>query len=90
MMKGETVLTGAPHPGTELEVMQSPGMATGYYLGFREENGMPYSRETDYMPKDQAEFFLSRFRKVGKGHIMTPDEVIRQHMGFNPDLEESS
>lgn len=44
-MKGETVLTGAEHPGTEIQVMHSNA---GYYLGFRDENGMPYSRESCY------------------------------------------
>jgi hypothetical protein len=56
MIKGETVFSGAPHPGTELKVLQS---AAGYYLGFLTEEGEPYSRETDYFKrKEYAEFAL--------------------------------
>jgi len=44
-IKGETVLTGAPHPGTPLTVMSS---AAGYYLGYRDKDGAPYSRESGY------------------------------------------
>jgi hypothetical protein len=47
----ETVLTGAPHPGTELRVLQS---AAGYYLGFRDKDGMPYSRESTYFPDEHT------------------------------------
>lgn len=46
MMKGETVLSGAPHPGTKMEIMES---GAGYYLGFRTKKGEPYTRETHYM-----------------------------------------
>jgi hypothetical protein len=48
-MKGETVLTGAPHPGTELQVMSS---GAGFYLGYRDKDGMPYSRESDYFQSE--------------------------------------
>lgn len=44
-MKGETVLLGGPHPGTELQVMSS---AAGYYVGYPDTDGAPYSRETVY------------------------------------------
>lgn len=50
MMFGpETVLAGAPHPGTELQVLKS---AAGHYLGYLCEDGMPYSRESDYFPDE--------------------------------------
>lgn len=68
MFKGETVLTGAKHPGTEIEIFprwvyedemkQNPW----YYLGFRDENGAPYSRETDYMSLEEAEMMLRLIR----------------------------
>lgn len=62
--KGETVLTGGAHPGTELEVMVSPA---GFYLGFRDKDGMPYSRETVYFQERQwAETHLSYIRKPTK------------------------
>ena len=61
MMKGETVLSGAPHPGTELEVMESPA---GYYLGYRDDDGLPYSRETQYMNwRETAEHMLKLIRR---------------------------
>jgi len=47
----ETVIGGARHPGTELLVMSS---AAGYYIGFPDEDGSPYSRETDYFPSKEA------------------------------------
>ena len=45
MHKSETVLTGAKHPGTDLEMMVSNA---GFYLGYRDKDGTPYSRETQY------------------------------------------
>ena len=60
MQKGETVVSGAPHPGTELEVLESPA---GFYLGYLAKSGEPYSRETQYFTeRDQAEAVLSFFR----------------------------
>ena len=59
-MKGETVLSGAPHPGTKLEVLSSPA---GYYLGYRDEDGLPYSRETEYMLIDTATHMLKLIRR---------------------------
>ena len=47
MMLCETVFSGAPDPGTALEAMASPA---GYYVGFTDEDGSPYSRETPYYP----------------------------------------
>lgn len=59
-IKGETVLTGAKHPGTELCVMQSPA---GFYLGYRDKDGMPYSRESDYFgDADSAKYVLRLLR----------------------------
>jgi len=57
----ETVLTGAAHPGTELQVLQSAG---GYYLGFLDGDGAPYSRETDYMGYSDAEVMYEMVRHV--------------------------
>lgn len=45
MIKGETVLSGAKHPGTKLTVLESPH---GWYVGFKDKNGAPYSRESHY------------------------------------------
>ena len=59
-MKGETVLSGAQHPGTELKVMSSNA---GYYLGYRDEDGLPYSRETVYMSFETAEHMLKLIRR---------------------------
>lgn len=63
--KGETVLTGAAHPGTMPAVMQSPA---GWYVGFSDKDGMPYSRETKYLPsQDTAELVLSVIRLPWQG-----------------------
>jgi len=60
LLKKETVLSGAEHPGTKLEAIHTNH---GYYLGFRDEDGLPYSRETYYMPKTLAEAMLVQFRE---------------------------
>ena len=60
MLKKETVLTGADHPGTKLEVIHTNH---GYYLGFRDEDGSAYSRETYYMPKTLAVAVLAQVRE---------------------------
>lgn len=61
MFPKETVLTGADHPGTELMVMCS---AAGYYLGYSDKEGMPYSRETVYFgDHDSADQVLRMFRR---------------------------
>lgn len=65
MIPGETVLSGAEHPKTQLEVMSS---AAGYYLGFRDTDGAPYSRETVYFgTMDSAEQVLKMFRGATVG-----------------------
>jgi hypothetical protein len=62
MIKGETVFSGAPHPGTELEILSTPA---GYYLGFRDEEGFPYSRESQYfMYHEYAEAALKLTKAV--------------------------
>jgi hypothetical protein len=61
-LPNETVLTGAEHPGTELQILESAG---GHYLGFLDREGAPYSRETDYMTKADAEIMLSWIRSTG-------------------------
>lgn len=47
VMQGETVHRGAPlpYPGAMLRVCASPA---GYYLGYVDEDGLPWSRESDY------------------------------------------
>lgn len=60
MMPGETVLSGAKHPGTKLEVLYSPA---GYYLGFRDKDGAAYSRESEYLPKEVAHAILNALRQ---------------------------
>lgn len=60
MIPGETVLSGAGHPGTRLEVLKS---AAGWYLGYRDEHGLPYSRESIYFrSQQQAERLLGYLR----------------------------
>lgn len=62
MMFAETVSAGAPHPGTEPEVMST---AAGYYIGFRDEDGLPYSRETGYFAtQSEADSNLEIFKAV--------------------------
>jgi hypothetical protein len=63
MIPGETVLSGAAHPGTELEMFQTP--AGAYYLGFRDKDGAPYSRETEYMGSDACRIILDTLRTKG-------------------------
>lgn len=60
MFKGETVLTGGKHPGTDLVVIKSTG---GFYLGFRTEYGDPYSRETAYMTERMARAIYEVIRR---------------------------
>ena len=69
-MKGETVSTGADHPGTKLEVLRSNA---GYYIGFLDEEGMPYSRESHYFDeRDAAEYVLKIvepfYEEIAKGN----------------------
>jgi len=59
VIPGETVLSGAKHPGTKPEVMYSPH---GYYVGFKDKDGTPYSRETDYINEDAATLILQLLR----------------------------
>ena len=60
MLRGETVLSGAEHPGTPLVVMQSPA---GWYVGFKDKQGAPYSRESRYFnTRKGAEGALSVLR----------------------------
>lgn len=48
----ETVFSGAEHPGTKPEVLESH---QGFYVGFRDKHGLPHSRETAYFHmKDTA------------------------------------
>ena len=49
MMNGETVLSGAPHPGGRLKILRSPA---GWYLGFTDSDNLPYTRETRYFSNE--------------------------------------
>lgn len=51
MFPGETVLSGAPDPGTPMRVLCS---AAGWYVGYTDPLGYPYSRETQYLPSRPA------------------------------------
>lgn len=62
MIPGETVASGAPHPGTDLMVLKSNA---GYYLGYLDADGLPYSRETDYFEsRPSAELALDEINKT--------------------------
>ena len=61
-MKAETVIGGAKHPGTIMSVMASNA---GYYIGFTDEDGCPYTRESSYFETfKEAEKVLVTFREV--------------------------
>ena len=45
VMKGETVRGGAENPGTPIAILHSGG---GFYFGYLETDGSPYSRESGY------------------------------------------
>jgi hypothetical protein len=73
MFPGETVLTGATHPGTPLEVLQS---AAGFYIGHRTEDGAPYSRESHYFgTRAAADSALQQLRDAidGRGEYAADD-----------------
>ena len=62
MIQGETVHSGAPLPyvGAEPEAMSS---AAGWYVGYRDKDGGPYSRETNYLKsKEVAERVLAQVK----------------------------
>ena len=59
MINGETVLSGAPHPGTELKILSTNA---GYYLGFLDADGFPYSRESEYMSPAEVVALLRKLR----------------------------
>ena len=59
MIDKETVLSGAPHPGTDLRVLSSPA---GYYLGYLTKEGSPYSRETHYLSQIEAKALMKIIR----------------------------
>ena len=50
-MFGETVLSGAPDPSTPLRVLSSQA---GWYVGYLDYYGLPYSRETVYLSSHAA------------------------------------
>lgn len=61
MIPGETVLSGAAHPGTNLRVLASGG---GYYIGYLTPTGEPYSRESNYFATfDEAQRALAEWHK---------------------------
>jgi len=52
VMMGETVETGAEIPkGSVLSVMRS---AAGYFLGYEDEDGSPYTRESGYFQSSES------------------------------------
>ncbi len=59
MIAAETVLSGAEHPGTELKVLCSPA---GFYIGYLNKDGSPYSRETTYLSEGAAENLIQLLR----------------------------
>lgn len=60
MLPGETVLSGAKHPGTQLAVLKS---AAGYFVGFQDTDGQPYSRESVYFADlQEALAFYNKIR----------------------------
>lgn len=62
MMYAETVFAGAEHPGTKPEVLES---SAGFYVGFCDEAGLPYTRETDYFKcEDTAEAALEQINEA--------------------------
>lgn len=64
MLKGETVLSGAPHPGTPLLILQS---GAGYYLGYLDTDGAPYSRETVYFGDYNSAAQVIRYIRGNEG-----------------------
>jgi len=52
MMSGETVLLGADHPGTRMTIIS--GGLKGFYWGFLDHDGAPYTRETGYFESIEA------------------------------------
>jgi hypothetical protein len=63
MLPGETVMSGAdlPYPRARPKVLQS---AAGFFIGFVEADGSPYSRETEYMDSYRAEEMLDGWMKL--------------------------
>ena len=61
MLRKETVLSGAKHPGTDPKIMRS---TAGYYIGFEDTDGSPYSRETHYMELGFTQIALAHVRKA--------------------------
>ena len=60
MLVRETVLSGAEHPGTKLQVLES---TAGFYLGYKDKTGMPYTRESRYFrTRKGAESLLGALR----------------------------
>ena len=51
MIFAETVIAGAPDPGTPPKVLSSPA---GYYVGYCDSDGLPYSRETEYFESQET------------------------------------
>lgn len=70
MLPGETVLSGGtlPYPRATLGVFSS---AAGFFIGFRDQDGAPYSRETEYMDSYTAEEMLAGWTKLIGDH---PDD----------------
>ena len=78
MIQGETVMTGGKHPGTMPDVLFSgprPNVRRcGWYIGYRDKDGAPYSRETDYMTYEQAHKMLGRIRLPETYSVVIPEK----------------
>jgi len=73
MIFKETVTAGAPHPGTQPQVLCS---AAGHYVGYLDEDGLPYSRETDYFADQQAaEDALKQFVDSIRRPVPDPEKL---------------
>ena len=71
MFPGETVISGATHPGTAPTILQSPA---GYYVGFLDTDGLPYSRETIYLESlREAEAALQHVTIITELHGEVPN-----------------
>jgi hypothetical protein len=73
MIFAETVVAGAPNPGTEPEVLCT---AAGYYIGYRDSDGLPYSRETEYFAsEDTAQDNLVLFKSAMADSIVQAQQL---------------
>lgn len=79
MLPGETVLSGGelPSAGARPRVLSS---AAGFFIGFTQD-GMPYSRETEYMDEVQANDMLRGWMNL-IGYMAFDDQWLRAARGL--------